>query len=84
MGKIHHCKHVSNNDTPMGRKLKPKIYVNDRCPGKLIFVNTARTKIGEHDLSNQLSFIYSINCDWTNKDLNKDALRVLLKSAFFK
>jgi len=37
---------VNNNDTPMGRKLKAKIYLNDRCPGKVKFINTARSRLG--------------------------------------
>jgi len=46
---------VKNNDTPMGRKLKEKIYVNDRYPGKVKFINTTKTKIGEQELSNRQS-----------------------------
>jgi len=54
---------VTNDKTPIGRKLKSKLYVNDRRPGKVKFVNTAKTRIGEQDLSNRLSFLYSVNCD---------------------
>jgi len=42
---------VTNDETPMGQKLKSKIYVNDRCPGKVKFVNTAKTRIGENKTS---------------------------------
>jgi len=68
----------------MGLNLKSKMYMNEMWPGKVKLKNTARTKIGEQDLSNRLSFIYSIKCDWIDKDLSKDAPRVILKSAFFK
>jgi len=71
---------VTNDETPMGRKLKSKIYVNDRCPGKVKFVNTAKTRIGERDLINRLSFLHIVNWDWIDKNLSKDALRVALKS----
>jgi len=33
---------ANNNDTPMGGKLRSKIYVNDRCPGKVKFKNSVR------------------------------------------
>jgi len=38
------------------------IQTNDRCPGYVKFKNSARTKIGEQDLSNRLLFIHSFKC----------------------
>jgi len=63
---------VTHDKTPMGRKLKSKIYVNDRCPGKVKFTTTAKTRIGEQDLSNRVLFLYSVNCDGIDKNLSKE------------
>jgi len=51
---------ANNDDTPMGRMLRTKVYRNDRRQGKVKFINTARTKIGEQDLSNRLGFFSNI------------------------
>jgi len=64
----------------MGQKLRTNICVNDRYQGRVKFINTARTKVGEQDLSNRLSVLHLINCGWYNKDLRKEAVRVTLKS----
>jgi len=74
----------NNDDTPMGQMLRTKVYRNDRHQGKVKFISTARRKIGEQDLSKRLGFFSNITCDWYDKDISKDALRVTLKSAFFE
>jgi len=52
------------------------------CPGIVKFINTAKTGVEEQDSGNWLSFLHFVNCDWINRDLSKDALRVILISAF--
>jgi len=75
---------ANNGNTPMGQMLRTKVYRNDRHQGKVKFISTARRKIGEQDLSKRLGFFSNITCDWYDKDISKDALRVTLKSAFFE
>jgi len=69
------------NDALMVRKLRSKIYINNRHPGRVKFIDTVKSKIGEQDLGNRLGFLHSIICDWLNKNISKDALRVTLKSS---
>jgi len=66
---------------PMSTVLRSKAYINDRNPGKAIFIDSSRLRIGRHCLANRLSFMKDIKFDWT-QGIEDNSLRVNLKKTF--
>jgi len=79
-------KMFQNGTTPMSEKLRKRVYINDRFPGKGTFHDISRTKIGRQSLPNRLDFLREINFDWTNakEPISKDKLRIALKKTFIE
>jgi len=77
-------KMMHKGTTPMSEKLRNRAYVNDRFPGKAMFANRSKTKIGRQSLPNRLDFLREIKLDWNNAEepISKDKLRVALKIFF--
>jgi len=74
---------INESDTRIAIDLRNKMYINDRIPRRGKFFNTARTKIGQHRLSNRLNCINVLNFDWLGR-FSKDYYRVNLKRQFFQ
>jgi len=66
---------------PMSTPLRSKAYINDRNPGKAIFIDSSQSRIGRHCLANRLSFMRDIKFDWT-QGIEDNSLRVNLKKTF--
>jgi len=69
------------NGPPMSTLLRTMAYINDRNPGKAIFMDTSRLRIGRYCLANRLSFMREIKFDWT-QGIEENRLRVNLKKTF--
>jgi len=74
---------INESDTRLANELRQKMYINDRVPRRGKFFNTARTKMGQHGLSNRLNCVNVLNFDWIGP-YNKDYIRVNLKRQFFQ
>jgi len=74
---------LKNNSTRLGKKLQSHLYINDRCPGQAITMDTSRLRIGKNSFINRLHCLRSINFDWTS-GINPDQLRINLKITFIK
>jgi len=74
---------LKNNSTRLGKKLQSQLYINDRCPGRAITMDTSRLRIGKNSFVNRLQCLRNINFDWTS-GINPDRLRICLKETFIK
>jgi len=48
------------------------------------FIDTSKQKFGQQDLPNWLGSLKEIGSEWSNKNFNDDAMRILLKKTLFK
>lgn len=73
---------MGDHTTRLGRKLCGNIYINDRCPGRPITMDTSRLRIGRNSFLNRLQCL-SVQFDQTN-GICLHKLRIGLKKTFIK
>jgi len=74
---------MGDRTTRLGRRLQGCMYINDRCPGRGITMDTSRLKIGRNSFLNRLNCLREVNFDWTT-GICPHRLRVELKKTFIK
>jgi len=74
---------TDENGPPLSHKIRNNAYLNNRKPGLATFMDSSRLKIGRNSLQNRLKMMTSVKFKWTT-GINKHALRVALKTTFFK
>jgi len=65
----------------MAEKLRQRVYINDRYPGRATFIDRSKLKIGRQSLPNRLD--REIKFAWCGQeDILTDKLRIKLKKTF--
>jgi len=68
----------------LDENLRRTMYINNRKPFKPSFQDRSKHIIGRNAINNRISSTFaSINFDWYNVNLGRDAIRVGLKRSFF-
>jgi len=77
---------IWNNNAPTSLRQSAfaNTYLKDRYPGLIYGFDASKTRIGKQVTRNWCGSVLSeIKVPWTNSQLSKDRLRVLLKSTFY-
>jgi len=74
---------TDENGPQISQKIRNNAYLNNCKPGIATFMYSSRLKIGRNSLQNRVKMMMSVRFKWTT-GINRHALRVALKSTFFK